>query len=262
MVGLTSHEGDGMKRIQRWPAGLLILLTVATISMAAAPAAAARHKPKPPPTPPPASTPGIDVSHWQGTINWAQVAGAGKQFVFLKATEGSAYADPTYSGNRSGARAAGIKVGAYHFARPDSTPGDAVAEAQWFLSKAVFASDDLRPVLDIEVNGGLSVSALQQWVRDWLDEVYRLTGRRATVYTSPSFWSGSMGNTQSIALAGYTTLWIAHWNVSSPTVPAGNWAGFGWSFWQYSSTGSVSGISGNVDLDRANGTDLTPFLFG
>ena len=71
-----------------------------------------------------------------------------------------------------------------------------------------------------------------------------------------------MGNTQSIALAGYTTLWIAHWNVSSPTVPAGNWAGYGWSFWQYSSTGSVSGISGNVDLDRAKSTDLTPFLYG
>ena len=117
-------------------------------------------------------------------------------------------------------------------------------------------------MLDIEVNGGLGVSALQQWVRDWLDEVYAQTGRRATIYTSPSFWRTSMGDTQSIALAGYTTLWIANWNVNSPSVPAGNWAGYGWSFWQYSSTGSVSGISGNVDLDRAKSTDLTPFLFG
>ncbi len=252
-----------MMRFGRWPGGMLILLTLATITMAAAPAADARaRKPKPPPPPPPDYASGVDASHWQGTINWTQVAGAGKTFVFLKATEGATYADPTYVGNRSGARAAGIKVGAYHFARPDATPGDAVAEAQWFLSKVSFASDDLRPVLDIEVNGGLSVSALQQWVRDWLDEVYRQTGRRATIYTSPSFWSSSMGNSQAIALAGYTTLWIANWGVSSPTVPANNWAGFGWSFWQYSSTGSVSGISGNVDLDRAKSTDLTPFLFG
>ena len=249
-----------MTRFRRWPGGMLVLLTLAAITMAAAPATDARaKKPKPPPT---NYAAGIDASHWQGTINWTQVAGAGKTFVFLKATEGSTYADPTYVGNHSGARAAGIKVGAYHFARPDATPGDAVAEARWFLSKVSFASDDLRPVLDIEVNGGLSVAALQGWVRDWLDEVYVQTGRRATIYTSASFWSSSMGNTQSIALAGYTTLWIANWGVSSPSVPANNWAGYGWSFWQYSSTGSVSGINGNVDLDRAKGTDLTPFLFG
>ena len=105
------------------------------------------------------------------------------------------------------------------------------------------------------------VSALQQWVRDWLDEVYLQTGRRATIYTSASFWSASMGNTQSVALAGYTTLWVANWDVSSPSVPAGNWAGYGWSFWQYSSTGSVSGINGNVDLDvpRARRPGRLPF---
>jgi GH25 family lysozyme M1 (1,4-beta-N-acetylmuramidase) len=244
-----------MKRAPRWPAGGLILLGVAVLTMAAAPAADARAKK-------PQYTEGIDASHWQGTINWTRVAGASKKFVYLKATEGTTYADPTFTGNRSGARAAGVKVGAYHFARPDATAGDAVAEADWFLSKATFAADDLRPVLDIEVSGGLSVSALQQWVRAWLDEVYGQTGRRATIYTSPSFWKTSMGDTQSIALAGYTTLWIANWNVNSPSVPAGNWAGYGWSFWQYSSTGSVNGISGNVDLDRAKSTDLTPFLFG
>ena len=209
-----------MMRLGRWPAGVSILLTLATITMAAAPAADARARSQATATSAPNYASGIDASHWQGTIDWTQVAGGGKKFVFLKATEGTTYADPTFAGNRSGARAAGVKVGAYHFARPDATPGDAVAEARWFLSNVSFASNDLRPVLDIEVNGGLSVSALQQWVRDWLDEVYRQTGRRATIYTSPSFWSTSMGNSQSIALAGYTTLWIAHWGVSSPTVPA------------------------------------------
>ena len=244
-----------MHRLRRWSAGIAILLAIAAITMAAAPATEARGKK-------PARAEGIDASHWQGTIAWTKVAGSGKKFVYLKATEGTTYADPTFVGNRSGARTAGVKVGAYHFARPDTTAGDAVAEARWFLSNTTFASNDLRPVLDIEANGGLSVAALQQWVRDWLDEVYRQTGRRATIYTTPNFWRTSMGDSQSIALAGYTTLWIAHWGVSSPSVPAGNWAGHGWSFWQYSNCGSVAGISGCVDLDRANGTDLTPFLFG
>src|SRR6186713_3046230 len=109
-------EGGPMTRFRRWPGGMLVLLTLATITMAAAPATDARaKKPKPPPT---NYAAGIDASHWQGTINWTQVAGAGKTFVFLKATEGSTYADPTYVGNHSGARTAGIKVGAYHFARP------------------------------------------------------------------------------------------------------------------------------------------------
>jgi GH25 family lysozyme M1 (1,4-beta-N-acetylmuramidase) len=240
---------------------LLILAGTFAVTAAAAPggASAASHRPKPKPTP---FSEGIDASHWQGTISWSRVATAGKKFVFLKASEGRTYVDPTFSSNRTGARAAGIVTGAYHFARPDSTAGDALAEAHAFLAAATFVSNDLRPVLDIEVNGGLGVSALTSWVRTWLDEVYRLTGRRAIIYTGPSFWRNSLGDTQSIAQAGYTTLWIAHWNVTTPTVPAGNWAGYGWSFWQYSSCGSVSGISGCVDLDRANGTDLTPYLFG
>jgi lysozyme len=242
------------------PARLLILLTILLVTAAAAPAAQARG-PKPKPTPQKYAE-GIDASHWQGTIGWSQVAGAGQRFVFLKASEGRNYTDPTYVSNRAGARAAGIVTGAYHFARPETVAGDAVAEARVFVDAATLGAGDLLPVLDIEVNGGLGVAALQVWVRDWLDEVYRLTGRRAIVYTSPSFWRTSLGDTPAIAQAAYTKLWIAHWGATSPTVPAGNWAGHGWSFWQYSNCGSVPGIGGCVDLDRARSTDLTPYLFG
>jgi hypothetical protein len=70
-----------------------------------------------------------------------------------------------------------------------------------------------------------------------------------------------MGNSHALADAGYKTLWVAHWGVSSPTVPANNWGGHGWTFWQYTSDGTVNGISGRVDLDRYNGTDLTPVAF-
>src|SRR6188474_483264 len=168
MVRPLHEGGTTVNRLRRWSAGVAILLVVAAITMAGAPVTEARGKK-------PARAEGIDASHWQGTIDWTRVAGGGKKFVYLKATEGTAYSDPTFAGNRSGARAAGDRVGAYHFAQPDATAGDAVAEARWFLANTTFASNDLRPVLDIEVSGGLSVAALQQWVRAWLDEVYLQT---------------------------------------------------------------------------------------
>src|SRR5215210_3716494 len=77
--------------------------------------------------------PGIDVSHWQGTINWASAA-AGKQFAFTKATEGTTYVDPTVATNTSGAQNAGLLTGVYHFAHPDTDT--AASEAQHFVAAA------------------------------------------------------------------------------------------------------------------------------
>jgi lysozyme len=235
----------------------LVALTFATSSALSAPAAdAASHRP-------PRRAEGIDVSHWQGAIDWTKVAASGKKFAFVKATQGTTFLDPRYATNRSGARAARVIVGAYHYANPGATAGDAVAEADWFINNTVWASNDLRPALDLEATGGLGVAALQQWVRDWLDEVYQRTGRHSIIYTSRAFWRDSVGNTDEFALAG-NVLWLSKRNVTSPDtyVPANNWGGAGWSFWQYSGCGTVSGISGCVDLDRAKSTDLTPFLFG
>ena len=199
---------------------------------------------------------GIDVSHWQGTISWPKVAAAGKKFAIIKVTESYDYTDPQYATNHANARAAGLWTGGYHFAQPDATPGDAVREADYFASKVVLGVGDLIPALDLEVTGGLSVAALQSWVLTWLNEVYARTGVRPMIYTSPNFWMNAMGNTSALANAGYKTLWIAHWGVTSPTIPANNWGGHGWTFWQYTSSGTVSGISGRVDLDRFNGADL------
>ncbi|HEX8025494.1 MAG TPA: glycoside hydrolase family 25 protein [Candidatus Limnocylindrales bacterium] len=204
---------------------------------------------------------GIDVSHWQGTINWASVAAAGKKFAIIKATESTTYFDDKFSTNHAAARANGLRTGAYHFAQPSTNAGDAVAEADWFVGHMNLITGDLPPALDLEVTNGLSVSALQAWVKSFLDEVYAKTGVRAMVYTSPAFWRNAMGDTASIANAGYTVLWIAHWGVTSPSVPASNWGGKGWTFWQYSSNTPVPGISGNVDHDRYNGTDLTRLTY-
>ena len=232
-----------------------------TPTLAPTPTPTPTSAPTPTPTPAPTWIEGIDVSHWQGTIDWSLVAKAGKQFAFLKASDSTGSRDPTYATNRSRARAAGIPVGAYHFADPDATPGDAVAEADLFVDAAAPATGDLLPVLDLEVTGGLTTEPLQGWVRTFLDRVYERTGIRAAIYVSPSFWSTHMGNTTTFALDGYPVLWIAHWTTASqPTMPAANWAGEGWTFWQYTSDGTVPGITGRVDLDRYRYKDLAQVL--
>jgi GH25 family lysozyme M1 (1,4-beta-N-acetylmuramidase) len=202
---------------------------------------------------------GIDVSSWQGQIDWSKVAGAGIKFVIAKASEGTTYADPTYGTNKSGAAANGIAFTAYHFARPTSSTTDAVSQADYFLNNAKLSAGNLIPALDLEVTGGLSTSALQSWTWAWVKEVFARLGVKPMIYTSPNFWQTYMGNTTAFADAGYDTLWIAHWtSATSPSVPANNWGGHGWTFWQWSDCQKVSGISGCVDGDRYNGTDLTP----
>ena len=190
---------------------------------------------------------GIDVSHWQGTIDWAKVRAAGKVFAFAKATEGTSFKDDRYNANRSGALANGIKFGAYHFARPENDP---VREADWFVNNMNLTHGMLLPVLDLERTGSRSVSGLTSWVKTWVQRVYDRTGAKAMIYASPSFWRTYLNNTRWFADNGYAMLWVAHWGVSSPSVPADNWGGRSWTFWQYSSSGTVAGISGRVDLDR------------
>ena len=218
--------------------------------------------PTPTPTPAPAYLDGIDVSYHQGAIDWRQVATAGKRFAFVRATAGTLTADTAYWTNRSGAGAAGLAVGSYHFANPDSAVNDAGNEASWFLRNTAIASGDLVPVLDLETANGLSPDSLTAWAQTWLSQVSAATGVRPIIYTTPKFWSTSMADTDWFARNGYAVLWIANWTIASqPAVPASDWAANGWSFWQHSSTGTVPGISGAVDLDRFNGSSLPPSLF-
>ena len=116
---------------------------------------------------------------------------------------------------------------------------------------------ELLPVLDLESTGGLSSTALVDWTKAFLGRVYATTGVRAVIYVSPNFWSTRLADTRWFADNGYQVLWIAHWTTGSPTVPASDWGSKSWTFWQYSSNGTVPGIDGRVDLDRYRGTDLT-----
>jgi lysozyme len=203
--------------------------------------------------------PGIDVSHWQGRIRWANVKSDGVQFVVAKATEGRTFVDDQYARNRRLTRRHGLPFTAYHFARPDRTRNDALREANHFVRTADLRGYHLLPVLDLEVHGGLGRKALIRWTKQWLRRVEAHLGVKPMIYTSPSFWRERMGNTTWFAENGYE-LWIAHWHTDTPRMPAANWGSAGWTLWQTSDCGQVAGIDGCVDLDVYNGTDIDPLL--
>ena len=202
-----------------------------------------------------AKVPGIDVSMWQGDVDWSAVGSTPTRFVIMRATRGNAYDDPRYAEYLAEASANGLVVGAYHRAKVGLGAGDAKAEADHFVDVARNAAGDVLPALDIEEHNGLTVAQLTDWVRTWLARVYARTGVRAMIYSSPHFWRTYLGDTTWFADHGYP-LWIAHWGVPSPMVPAADWGGHGWTYWQWTSTGRVSGIGPNVDRDRFDGVRL------
>jgi lysozyme len=206
---------------------------------------------------------GLDVSHWKGSIQWPRVAHGGYRFAFAEATNGFA-ADWTYARNRAGAKAAGLGFGAFHYARPGgSTPAgviaNAVAQADFFVAAAAPQTGELAPVLDLERRGGLSPASLRVWTAAWLDEVELQVGIRPTIYASPTFWRRSMRDASVFATGG-SELWVAHWRVPSPRVPAANWGASGWTFWQWTNCSRVGGIRGCVDGDRFRGRRIADAL--
>jgi lysozyme len=216
------------------------------------------------PTPAHASTrlPGIDVSKYQGTIDWATVATTRTRLVIVRATKGTAEDDPTYATNVAGATANGIEVGAYHRATPQAHKDgsanltDARLEAEHFLDVADPGFGDIIPALDIEETGGMPPAELTAWVKKWVMHVTNVTGLHPMLYASPNFWTVNMGNTKWFADHGYP-LWIADWRgFPQPEVPANDWQGQGWTFWQWTHKPGLPGVTGDLDRDRFDGTDL------
>jgi lysozyme len=200
--------------------------------------------------------PGIDVSKYQGRIDWRRVASTPVRFAIIRATLGNRYRDGRYARNVAGAREHGLAVGAYHFAKPNPARWDPRAEADHFLDVVSVRSGDILPVLDIEETGGLSPRQLRTWAHAWLERVHARTGVRAMVYSGNHFWLGFMRNTRWFANHDHP-LWVAHWYVGAPDVPAGGWAGRGYTVWQWSATGRIAGIEGPVDRDWMRGNLAT-----
>lgn len=187
---------------------------------------------------------GIDVSHHQGTIDWAKVTAAGHRFAFVKATEGVSFRDPRYASNVTGAAKAGLLVGAYHFARPISADvGNARRQAAHHAKVVGSLTGRLPSVLDIE--GGLGDQTA--WAFAFLDELERLTGKKPIIYTYGAHWNAHLR--PDVAFARHP-LWLARYN-DTPGPPPRPWAR--WTFWQFTSSGTVPGIGGRVDLNHFDG---------
>ena len=202
---------------------------------------------------------GIDVSHYDGAITWSQVKSAPKVFAWAKATEGLTNTDATFSTNATNGVAAGVYMGGYHFAHPETN--SASAEASYFMSVAgtYVKACQLMPALDLEDPAGgpsltssMTSAALTSWVMTWMSAVKSQGGVEPILYTSGSI-ATYLGSS-----AHVYNLWIADPDGSSTANPTniGGWPN--WAFKQYSWTGTVPGISAQVDLNVFNG-DINAF---
>ena len=202
---------------------------------------------------------GIDVSHFQGNINWSSVKNASKDFTYIKATQGVNFIDSKFVSNINGANAAGVLAGGYHFATP-YTGGvdDAAAEASDFYNAVspYLGNGFLRPALDLERGSELSTTVLSNWVHDFMNTFSSLSGGIVPIiYAGTSYATNELNSSVNIY-----DLWYPRWpsnpDFNNPPAAPGIWSSY--DLWQYSSTTSVPGISGNVDGDVFFG-DLAAF---
>jgi lysozyme len=203
---------------------------------------------------------GIDVSHYQGSINWASVHSCGPKYAFAKATEGTTYTDPNFSGYMNNGKANGMQMGAYHFAHPASNCANAEADHFWSVAGGKITADgkSLYPMVDFESFGGSACySSYTAWFNAWANRVKSKTSH----FLRPVIYASAGNGMCDLSTACILSAWVAHYN--GENLYTGNpWDGCcsccnyvdpctknGWTYWQVSSTGAICGISGNVDLD-------------
>jgi lysozyme len=191
---------------------------------------------------------GIDVSHHQGLIDWNKAKAGGVKYAFIRVSDGTTTRDRQFTRNWTNAKAAGVIRGAYQFFRPSQ---NVATQAQMMIDAIGGTTDgDLPPVIDVEVDGGLAPATVASRVKQWVDKVAAATGRTPIVYTAKYFWRDEVGNAATFA---NNPLWVANYTTRCPDIPT---AWKGWQFWQTSATGRVPGISGDVDMNKFNGTQL------
>jgi len=188
---------------------------------------------------------GIDVSHWQGSINWTSVKNSGKRFAFCKATERTTFTDSRFASNWAAMKNVGLIRGAYHFGRPGTDP---VAQANRFCDVVRPTSGDLQMMLDMEVTDGKTPSQVRSWIVAFINRIVARTGRPGIIYTGFYFWRDRAGNGSNLNCPLFLAAYVSN---PSNYVPAA-WPFF--TFWQYTSSGSCPGVSGNVDRDAFNGS--------
>jgi lysozyme len=187
---------------------------------------------------------GIDVSKYQGDIDWRRVHASGVSFAFIKATEGGDHTDDRFAENWAAARAAGVPRGAYHyyyFCRP------AEEQAAWFMNHVPKDPAALPPVLDLEWTHKSRTcryrpdgETVRSEARAFLKAVQRRYGKRPVIYTTVDFYRDN----ELWRLEGYP-----FWLRSVAGHPSEVYPDQDWHFWQYTGTGVVDGIEGPTDLN-------------
>jgi len=195
---------------------------------------------------------GIDVARFQGDINWRKARRAGVNFAFIKATEGGDLLDPAFRDNWRGAARAGVLRGAYHFYYFCTS---ATKQAKWFIRNVPRAKGALPPVLDMEWNPYSPTCKkrppaqdVRRSMKTFLNRVERHFGQRPIIYTTPKFYRENRLD----RLTGEE-----FWLRAVAKTPDQIYPGQGYSFWQYSGTGIIDGIDGDVDLNAFAGTRKT-----
>ena len=188
---------------------------------------------------------GIDVSHYQGSINWTQVAKDDHaSFVYIKASEGSDNVDDMYQTNFRGAKRARIPVGSYHFFRANASPQ---AQLRNFMSQINIKQQDLLPLIDVEtIPRGMSNERFRQVLDEFLRLVTREIGKRPMIYTGKNFYN------KIFAGQGYNKkykFFIACYTLEEPVLYNND----DFILWQYTSRGRANGIRGDVDMSRIRG---------
>lgn len=234
---------------------------------------------------------GIDVSHYQGEIDWELMAEQGVKFAYVKATEGSSHVDERFAGNMAGARMAGVPAGAYHFFSFDS-PG--TSQAEHFLETAGMLEDAMVPAVDVEFYGDKKenppdAEETERELRDFLDRVETACGRRPVIYATREAWEiyirgrfqeyplwirdiwrepdlgdetgqkQETGQSAESGAGGQDGPGSGQDNEKElgPGIDTGN-GEKGWTFWQYTDRGRLEGVRGPeefVDLNVFFGTE-------
>jgi GH25 family lysozyme M1 (1,4-beta-N-acetylmuramidase) len=217
---------------------------------------------------------GVDVSHYDGSINWTSVKGSGISFAWAKATEGVSTGDAYFAANMPGAKAAGIYIGAYHFAHPESNNPTNEANYFWSVAGGYIKSDglSLQPTLDYETfsaPGGIPVGATSyaDWANKWCNVIVSKAAA-AGVTVRPVIYTSTCGAGNLNTSVAQWIPWIANpsglsaqtgspWSSTSCNSASDEvWGSGVWSVWQYSWTTTVPGITiaGGGDVDVFNGT--------
>ncbi|MCC0043001.1 MAG: glycoside hydrolase family 25 protein [Brucellaceae bacterium] len=194
---------------------------------------------------------GVDVSRWQGDIDWSELRRHGANFAYIKATDGGDHLDPMFRENWRGAARAGIKRGAYHFFYWCRT---ASSQAEWFIRNVPKEKGALPPVIDVEWNHQSSCkvrpsrSVVLDKMRVFMQRLERHYGQRPIIYTAPDFYADNLKG----AFPNHP-----FWLRAVAEHPSRVYPGRDWVFWQYSGSGLSGGVDGKIDLNVFHGDEGT-----